>query len=249
MRSTSVSPSAASPASTRLAEARRSVAITGAAASLSTPRHTAVLPSMRISAPIRWSSSTCWKRFSNTVSVTVPTPLATAFRAQNCACMSVGNAGYGIVRISTARGRRPPMPSSIQSGPVRMSAPASRSLIRTASRDSGSARLSRTEPPVIAAATRYVPVSMRSGRIAWFALESDSTPSTRIVLLPAPEICAPMDVRNRARSRTSGSRAAFSSSVSPSASTAAISRFSVPVTVTVSKTMWVPFRRDARARM
>ena len=42
--------------------------------------------------------------------------------------------------------------------------------------------------------------------------------------------------RKFARSTTSGSRAAFSSTVSPSANVAAIMRFSVPVTVTVSST-------------
>ena len=58
-----------------------------------------------------------------------------------------------------------------------------------------------------------------------------------------------MAVRKLARSTTSGSRAAFSMTVSPSASVAAIIRFSVPVTVTVSSTSRAPFKREARARM
>ena len=70
-----------------------------------------------------------------------------------------------------------------------------------------------------------------------------------ILSVPAPLILAPMAHRKFARSTTSGSRAAFSSTVSPSASTAAIMRFSVPVTVTVSSTKRVPFRRLARALM
>ena len=44
-----------------------------------------------------------------------------------------------------------------------------------------------------------------------------------------------MAFRQLARSTTSGSRAAFCSTVRPLASAAAIIRFSVPVTLTVSK--------------
>ena len=47
-------------------------------------------------------------------------------------------------------------------------------------------------------------------------------------LVPAPETFAPMRFRKSARSTISGSRAALSMTVSPSASTAAIIRFSVP---------------------
>jgi len=67
------------------------------------------------------------------------------------------------------------------------------------------------------------------------------------VSLPAPLIRAPMAKRHWARSTTSGSRAAFSSVVVPSARQAAIMRFSVPVTVTRSMTMRAPFSRFARA--
>ena len=54
--------------------------------------------------------------------------------------------------------------------------------------------------------------------------------------VPAPAMRAPIALRHAARSTTSGSRAAFSSVVTPSASVAAIIRFSVPVTVTMSNT-------------
>ena len=54
-------------------------------------------------------------------------------------------------------------------------------------------------------------------------------------------------VEQRARSATSGSRAAFSRIVVPSASAAAIIRFSVPVTVTRSVAMRAPLSRLARA--
>ncbi len=93
MRSITVSPSATSPAMTRLAEARRSVAITMAPVRRSTPCTSAVLPSISIFAPSRPSSCTCMKRFSKMVSVTNASPSATAFSAMNCACMSVGKPG------------------------------------------------------------------------------------------------------------------------------------------------------------
>ena len=63
----------------------------------------AVLPSIERLAPMRWSSSACWKRFSKIVSVTTDEPSAIALSAQNWACMSVGKAGYGAVLMSTAR--------------------------------------------------------------------------------------------------------------------------------------------------
>ena len=93
MRSTVVSPRAARPAITRLAEARRSVAITVAPDSAGTPCTMAVLPSMRMLAPSRRSSCTCMKRFSKMVSTMVLVPSATASSAMNCACMSVAKPG------------------------------------------------------------------------------------------------------------------------------------------------------------
>jgi len=101
--------------------------------------------------------------------------------------------------------------------------------------------------PLAAAATRKVPVSMRSGITRWLAPCSSRTPSITMRSLPAPAIRAPIAFRQSARSTTSGSRAAFSITVSPSARVAAIIRFSVPVTVTRSVTMRVPFRRLACA--
>ncbi len=54
--------------------------------------------------------------------------------------------------------------------------------------------------------------------------------------LPAPSIFAPSAIRQSARSTISGSIAAFSSTVVPSASVAAISTFSVAPTLTMSNT-------------
>ena len=52
-----------------------------------------------------------------------------------------------------------------------------------------------------------------------------------------------MATRQWARSQTSGSWAALTMVVSPSARAAAIRMFSVPPTVTCGKTIWAPFRR------
>ena len=104
-------------------------------------------------------------------------------------------------------------------------------------------------PPVAATAARNVPVSIRSGMIACVAPASRGTPSMTMRSVPAPEIRAPIATRQRARSMISGSRAAFSSVVVPSASVAAISRFSVPVTVTMSNANRAPLSFVARALM
>ena len=62
-------------------------------------------------------------------------------------------------------------------------------------------------------------------------------------LVPWPSILAPMRSSISARSTISGSCAAFSRMVSPSARVAAMRKFSVPVTVTMSVRMRAPFRR------
>ena len=67
------------------------------------------------------------------------------------------------------------------------------------------------------------------------------------VSVPAPWIFAPIAVSIRARSVTSGSRAAFTRRVVPRARVAASMTFSVPVTVTVSKTISAPVSLFARA--
>ena len=68
-----------------------------------------------------------------------------------------------------------------------------------------------------------------------------------MVELPAPSICAPIAIRQWARSTTSGSCAAFSMIVVPCASVAAIMMFSVPVTVTMSIRIRAPLSRLALA--
>ena len=61
-----------------------------------------------------------------------------------------------------------------------------------------------------------------------------------------PSISAPSDTRKRQRSLDVRLAAAFWSTVSPSASTAAMITFSVPVTLASSRKSDVPRRRSAR---
>ena len=82
-------------------DARRSVAITGAPLSWSTPSIVAFSPSSWMCAPSRASSCTCMKRFSKMVSVMCEVPLARVISAMSCACRSVGKPGNGCVVIST----------------------------------------------------------------------------------------------------------------------------------------------------
>ena len=66
--------------------------------------------------------------------------------------------------------------------------------------------------------------------------------------VPAPEMSAPILLRQSATSPISGSRAALSITVVPSASAAAISAVWVPPTVTLGNTISAPLRpRGARA--
>ena len=66
--------------------------------------------------------------------------------------------------------------------------------------------------------------------------------------VPTPRMSAPMSISIEQRSEISGSRAALSMIVSPSASTAAVSKFSVAPTLGKRSTISVPRNRDAVAR-
>ena len=196
------------------------------------------------------------KRFSKMVSVTTLAPLATQLSAMNCACMSVGKPGYSVVRKPWPFSALPPklrmwMACALgppwQSGPpmASSSAPASRSFSTTASRWCAQAFCSVTSPPAAATAHKNVPASMRSATTSCSQPCSFSTPWMRMRLEPWPSIFAPILMSISARSVISGSCAAFSSTVSPSAKQAAMRKFSVPVTVTMSVVMRAPFSRVA----
>ena len=129
-------------------------------------------PLTEMSAPMR-ASSRAWRNlFSKIVSVMAEDPSACVIRAMYCACISVGKPGYSCVVISEARKASPACTSStfasepwpeIEGGFLTRT-PTSANLAMTAESWLGSLQLlSVRRPPVIAAATRNVPVSMRSG--------------------------------------------------------------------------------------
>jgi hypothetical protein len=104
-----------------------------------------------------------------------------------------------------------------------------------------------TSPRVITAPIAQVPETMRSGTAVYVTGDSDSTPSTVTVELPAPEIRAPIAVSIEQMSTISGSRAALSITVVPDARTAAMTRFSVAPTEGKSSQIDVPVSRGAVA--
>src|ERR1700683_3472353 len=81
---------------------------------------------------------------------------------------------------------------------------------------------------------------MRSGSTAWRAPLSLATPSTTIRRGPAPEMRAPIFLRQAGTSLISGSSAAFSITLVPLASVAAMIAVCVPPTVTLGKTISAP---------
>ena len=131
----------------------------------------------------------------------------------------------------------------IQSLPFFNLRPASFNFTKTTSKVSGRQFLSVISPPVAATAHKNVPVSIRSGMMEWLAPFKADTPSITKRSLPIPEIFAPIFTKSSAKSDTSGSRAAFSSTVVPSAKQAAMSKFSVPVTVIMSVRIALPCKR------
>ncbi len=102
-------------------------------------------------------------------------------------------------------------------------------------------------PPVIAAANAQVAPTIRSPITRWSVGWSAVTPCTVSVEDPIPSIFAPIWVSIAARSTISGSRAALSITVGPSASTAAMRMFSVAPTLGKSSQIWAPRSTSARA--
>ncbi len=112
--------------------------------------------------------------------------------------------------------------------------------------NTGSTPSTRTEPRVMAAAYAQVPPTTRSPTVRWVVGCSASTPSMVMVAVPTPSIRAPIWASNCARSMISGSRAALSMIVVPSASTAAIRMFSVAPTLGKSSPIEAPCSLLAR---
>ena len=90
-----------------------------------------------------------------------------------------------------------------------------------------------SSPPATATAATYVAAWMRSGTVRWSTgcSEPGSTPRTTSVAVPMPEMSAPIATNISQRSTTSGSLAALSIVVTPSANTAAVTMFSVAPTL------------------
>ena len=147
------------------------------------------------------------------------------------------------MRILTAFGRLPSISRVIVSSVTSTWAPASRNLSITASKVLALVFLQTIRPPEIAAATKNVPVSIRSGTTLCSQPVKRSTPSIVMASEPAPLIFAPILFRNSAVSAISGSRAAFSITVVPLAKVAAIMMERVAPTLTFSITIRVPIKR------
>ena len=88
--------------------------------------------------------------------------------------------------------------------------------------------------PTAAAIDKYVPASIRSGIMVCVHPCKLSTPSTRMMLVPAPLILAPILFSKFTTSIISGSRAAFSIMVFPFARTDASNMLIVAPTDTTS---------------
>ena len=102
--------------------------------------------------------------------------------------------------------------------------------------------LIRISPPVTAASAMKLPTSMWSGAMSWRAPPSRLRPCTVSTLEPMPSIRAPIATSSRARSCTCGSEAALRIVVMPGVSAAAISAFSVAITLASSMKMSQPRR-------
>ena len=85
-----------------------------------------------------------------------------------------------------------------------------------------------------------LPTSMCSGATRHEPPPSCVTPWMRRTFDSIPSICAPSETRKRQRSWTCGSQAAFPITVSPSASTAAMTTFSVAITLASSRKTDLP---------
>ena len=100
--------------------------------------------------------------------------------------------------------------------------------------------------PVAAARPMKLPTSMCSGATRQSPPCSSVTPWMRSTFDSIPSIWAPSETRKRQRSWTCGSQAAFPITVSPSASTAAMTTFSVAITLASSRKIDFPRSFGAR---
>ena len=148
--------------------------------------------------------------------------------------MSVGMPGYGKVFISKAEIFLSAM-TFMESPFSWMVTPASLSLAITGRMWLVITFSTTILPPAAAAAIIKVPASILSGMIWCLQPWSFSTPFIFTMDVPAPLTSAPILFKKFAKSTISGSQAALSIIVSPSAKTAAIIIFCVAPTLGKSR--------------
>src|SRR3990172_8412484 len=167
---------------------------------------------------MRRSSASHSRRSSKIVSCSRLVPLAWLSRTDVGDWRSVASPGYGAVSMSRALNERS-APSehatSIRSRPQAMGTPMSVMTSRNEPRYSHGAPSRVTSPPVTAAATTKVPVSIRSDRTRCSAPRSRRWPLTTIVSGAARSISAPIFWSITIKSSISGSRAAGRVTVFP----------------------------------
>ena len=163
------------------------------------------------------------KRFSKIVSVMRDLPLAMVISPMNCACRSVGKPGKGAVVTSTGAMPAPLRLTRMPELVGVISAPVCGNHVERGLQQVGPRAFEHDvaaghgDRHGIGAGLDAVGDDAHAR-----APDSASTPSMVMVGVPAPLILAPMALRQSARLTISGSRAAFSSTVSPLASEAAI---------------------------
>src|SRR3989344_5697411 len=158
------------------------------------------------------------------------------------ACRSVGKPGYSCVRTDTACGKCNPCRRLMELSPISNLIPARASNESRAAECLGSQSTIFTSCPASAANIRKLPVSILSGGVIYglpFARKMPP-PSIFSVGVPAPSICAPQVFKYPASESISGSIAAFSKIVLPSARVAASISVSVAVTETNGKKICAP---------
>ena len=183
------------------------------------------------------------KRFSKIVSVTRALPSAMQLSAMNWACMSVGKAGYSLVRKLTALGRSSAR-TRIQSSPHRSRTPASRSFSITTARWRASARRSSD---IAAGGGHRAQEGAGLDAVGHDLVARTVQPARRPGCGSGAAVAVDARThRDQHLGQVARPRAPARRSRAPSrrrASVAAISRFSVPVTVTMSVVMRAPRSR------
>ena len=206
---------------------------------------TATLPSTWILAPRRTSSLTCMKRFSKIVSVTVAVPWAMQLSAMNCACMSVGKPGYSVVRKPWALSVAPPSALHADAAVHRLHGGAGFAQLFDDGIEVVGAAMAHgtTSPPWRPRRTGRCPLRCGRPPRGGCSRAASRRPGCGCGWCRGLRSSRPWRSASRPGRKSRAPCAAFSSTVSPSASAAAIMKFSVPVTVTMSVVMRAPFRR------